>query len=131
MGIAEYKAGMKLELAAHDIQRETGANQFFSLIHAAFRLADTNNLIILTRMFPETYHELMLLRQSYRSEMDEMSMNLIDVAKLMAKTRKMLGIGLVVFEIATEIANATGGNVDEIHYILSQNFSELVNAYEG
>ena len=128
MSKLEYTAGRKLEIAAIAIRNETGANEFHSIIHAALRLADSDNFILLRRMFPKTYQELMLLRQSAIHSTAED--DVIAVAKLMVRVRSMLGIGLQLYEISTEIANATGGKVDEIQYLLSQHYDELVDAYE-
>ena len=127
MSKLEYTAGMRLEAAANNLRSQTGANAFFSIIHAAFRTADSSNHIILARMFPETHEELLRLRQSlaHSNEEDE----ILAVAKLMVRVRSMLGIGLQLYEISTEIANATGSKVDEIQYLLSQHYDELVDAY--
>ena len=129
MSEKEYKAGMRLEIAAHDLRKETGANAFFSIIHAALRLADTDNYIILRRAFHRTHQELLSFRSSavYANVDDDF----VAVAKLMARVRSLLGQGLQLYEISTEIANATGGNVDTVHGILSQHYNEIVTAHEG
>ena len=127
MSKKEYEAGKKLRIAAIAIRNETGAKPFFSLVHAAFRTADSSNHIILARMFPETHEELLRFRQlSIHSNADD---DILAAAKLMVRVRSMLGIGLQLYEISTEIANATGSKVDEIQYLLSQHYDELVDAY--
>lgn len=127
MSQLEYEAGKKLGIAAIAIRNETGANPFFSLIHAAFRHADSPNHIVLARMFPETHEELLRLRQSpIHSNAED---DILAAAKLMVRVRSILGIGLQLYEISTEIANATGDKIDEIQYLLSQHYDELVDAY--
>lgn len=129
MSQLEYQAGMRIENNAHELRSATGANPFFSVIHAALRLADSPNHIILTRMFPETHEELLRFRQlPMHSNAEE---DVLAVAKLMVRVRSLLGIGLQLYEISTEIANALKGNVDEIQYLLSQHYDEIVEAYEG
>ena len=130
MSILEYKAGMRLEIFALDMRKETGANAFFSLIHAALRQADTDNFTVLSRMFPKTHQELMMFRDSAQYNVSGTEDELVTVAKLMARVRGMLDQGLVLYEISTEIAGATGGKIDVIHEILSQHYNEIVKAYE-
>jgi hypothetical protein len=59
----------------------------------------------------------------YDSKMD---LDLVQVARLMAKVREMLGIGIQLYEISCEIAGATGGNIDNIHGVLSEHYNEIV-----
>ncbi len=58
MTILEYEAGRRLELKAMEIRNETGANEFYSLIQAAMRQADTVNLLALRHAFPAVHDEL-------------------------------------------------------------------------
>jgi hypothetical protein len=125
MSIKEYKAGMRLEIAAHDLRNETGANPFFSVVHAALRLADTSNFTVLARMFPKTHQELMLLRDSAKYSDDRFT-NVVSTAALMVKLRNILGVGIVLFEISTEIASAFELDADEVHYLLSQNYDVIL-----
>jgi hypothetical protein len=124
MPVKEYKAGLSLEARAHELHESTGASQFHSLIHAALRVAGMNNFIIITRMFPEIHRELMVYHSS--SLYVTMDMDLVAVARMAARYRQMLGIGIKLYEISTEIANATGGSVDDIHEVLSQHYNEIV-----
>lgn len=58
MTLLEYEAGQQLQLAALNIRQQTGANPFYSLIHAAMREADTDNFEALKREFPRTFADL-------------------------------------------------------------------------
>lgn len=71
MGLLEYRAGMRLELVALNTRQETGANAFYSLIQAAMRQADTNNLHKLSVAFPEARRELVIWRQIAPTNMKE------------------------------------------------------------
>ncbi|MHA2086191.1 MAG: hypothetical protein ACXABD_20805, partial [Candidatus Thorarchaeota archaeon] len=104
---------------------ETGANPFFSVVHAALRLADTSNFTVLARMFPKTHQELMLLRDSAKYSDDRFT-NVVSTAALMVKLRNILGVGIVLFEISTEIASAFELDADEVHYLLSQNYDVIL-----
>lgn len=128
MGVKEYEEGIRLEIIALDKQRETGANAFFSLIHAAFRQADSTNSTILARIFPKTRQELVMLQDSAKYETS--SANLVAIAKLLATARTMMGVGIHLYEISTEIAGATGESVDKVHVILSQHYREIVSHAE-
>lgn len=129
MSIKEYQAGMQLEALALDLQQNMGAIAFHSLIHAALRQAESDNLTILARTFPVIRKELMLFRDS-AAYVDRDS-EILEVAKLMARVRQLLGQGLVLYEMSQEIANATGGNIDQIQPTLSHYYNEIVKAYEG
>lgn len=124
MPVKEYKAGLSLEARAHELRESTGANQFHSLIHAALRVADTDNFTILARMFPNVHRELMMLKAS--AQYDRMDVDLVTVARLLARARQMMGIGVKLYEISSEIATGTGGSVDSIHGVLSQHYNEIV-----
>lgn len=54
MSVREYKASQELELKAMDLD----ANAFYSLIMAAMRTADTDNLWALRAAFPGVFEEL-------------------------------------------------------------------------
>ena len=54
MGYQEYKASQRLELLALELD----ANAFFSLLMAAMRSADTDNLDKLQAAFPRVHTEL-------------------------------------------------------------------------
>ena len=54
MSVREYKASQELELRALELD----ANAFYSLIMAAIRQADTDNLWALRAAFPGVYEEL-------------------------------------------------------------------------
>lgn len=129
MSKLEYTAGIRLEAAAHNLRSQTGANAFHSTIHAALRLADSDNLVLLRRMFPKTYQELMLLRDSAKH--DHLDTDVITVAKLLARIRNIFGMGYSLYEISAEIANITGDNVDSIHGNLTQYYDEIFKEYEG
>ncbi len=58
MGLTEYFSGIKLESAAHQLRWDLGSNPFYSLIQAAMRVADTDNLEKLQSNFPEVWDEL-------------------------------------------------------------------------
>ena len=58
MTILEYEAGQRLELRATAISQETGANEFYSLLQALMRKADTDNTALLKLAFPRQYKDL-------------------------------------------------------------------------
>ena len=106
------------------MKRETGASAFHSLIHAALRQAESDNLSILARMFPKIRQESKMFRDS--AKYDQMDLDLVTIAKLAARYRQMLGIGIKLYEISSEIASATGGDVDDVHAVLSKHYNEIV-----
>ena len=124
MSEKEYKAGRRLENLALNMKRETGASAFHSLIHAALRQAESDNLSILARMFPKIRQESKMFRDS--AKYDQMDLDLVTIAKLAARYRQMLGIGIKLYEISSEIASATGGDVDDVHAVLSKHYNEIV-----
>lgn len=58
MSITEYNASRKLELLAHNLRLEAGANPFYSLLMATMRAADSDNTAKLMSVFPDTFEEL-------------------------------------------------------------------------
>lgn len=52
IGLLEYKASAKLELAAMELRESMGANAFYSLLAATFRQAGTMESLQLAMAFP-------------------------------------------------------------------------------
>lgn len=52
VGVREYHASQKLELKAHELRDSLGANQFYSLLSAAFRVAGSDEADLLEQAFP-------------------------------------------------------------------------------
>lgn len=52
ISVREYQASQKLELRAYELREDIGANQFYSLICAAYRVAGTGEQYLLESIFP-------------------------------------------------------------------------------
>ena len=58
MTILEYENGKLLEMKALELRRETGGNEFYSLIQAAMRQADSINAENLKAGYPDIWRDL-------------------------------------------------------------------------
>ena len=58
MTILEYEAGQQLHLRSMELRNTTGANEFYSLLQALMRAADSYNMNYLKHMFPDVAAEL-------------------------------------------------------------------------
>jgi hypothetical protein len=58
IGVLEYQASIKLESKANDLRSNTGANQFYSLLGALYRIAGSEEVDKLNIAFPGVFEEL-------------------------------------------------------------------------
>lgn len=59
---------------------------------------------------------------------DEM---IVEAAVGLANFRQAVGIGLQFYEMSTEIAKATGLDVDDVHYVVSQHVQDIIGQVGG